>query len=58
MPEVTLPVLHEEFPRFLSAVNLADVAKVAMWLYERVPAEPEVVAEQTDAPDCEFFAPE
>jgi hypothetical protein len=42
----------------LRALNLVDVARVAMWLYERVPAEPDVVGEQTDAPDCEFFTPE
>jgi hypothetical protein len=58
MPEITLASLGEEFPDFLRALNFTEVARVAMWLYEKAPAEPDVIAEPTDAPACEFFAPE
>jgi hypothetical protein len=57
MADLSLTSLGDTFPEILSGLDIADVAKVALWLYEQVPPEPEDEPQPPEEQAFEFFAP-
>jgi hypothetical protein len=57
MADLSLTSLGDTFPGLLRGLDIADVAKVALWLYEQVPSEPEDEAQPPEEQAFEFFAP-
>jgi hypothetical protein len=57
LPTCTLAVISEAFPRNLQKANVADVGKIALWLYHALPPEPPEEPTVAEDPPLEFFAP-
>jgi hypothetical protein len=50
--------LWDDFPEMLKGLNIAEVAKIALWLYKQVPPGPEDEPEPPDERSFEFFDPQ